>query len=353
MTEQIVRETKALDAGSWLPTAYEWLADSLPQYSAPFSFHLIQAGGSNLTYIVSDVNGKRFVVRRPPLRARLATAHDMLREFKIMTSLSDSNVPVPAMLAYCEDRSVCDVDFYCMEMVDGHVYRDGQSSKVLSTAQCLRATESLVDAQIAFHTIDLETVGLAELAQHDAYLERQLRRWKKQVDTAAARSVPALDELHQALVSSVPAAVNKPGLAHGDYRFDNTILNSDYNIAAVLDWELCTIGDPVADFIWSLNYWAEPGETLYWLIDPPTLNSNFPSRQHVIDLYQTRSGIDVEQDYFWYQAFSWWKQACIVEGVYARLLKGAQGGMKIAPPEQVAERVDEYLLRAAQFALKI
>ncbi|MFK8019319.1 MAG: phosphotransferase family protein [Pseudomonadales bacterium] len=346
-------ETTPLNADSWPQTICPWLADALPHHTAPFSFKLVQAGGSNLTYIVSDFNEKRFVVRRPPLRARLATAHDMQREFKIMTALLCSDVPVPAMLAYCEDRSVCDVDFYCMEMVDGLVIRDTQSSKGLTAAQCLRATESLVDAQIAFHTIDLETIGLADLAKHDAYLERQLRRWKKQVDAADARSVPAFDELHYALEASIPNANNKPGLAHGDYRFDNTILNSDFEIAAVLDWELCTIGDPVADFIWSLNYWAEPGETTYWLMDPPTLNSNFPSRQHVIDLYQSRSGIDVEQSYAWYQAFSWWKQACIVEGVYARLLKGAQGGMKIAAPELVAERVDEYLVKATGFATHI
>ncbi|MFK7734167.1 MAG: phosphotransferase family protein [Pseudomonadales bacterium] len=345
-TEQLTKE-------SWPGTISAWLADALNGFAPPFQFNLVPAGGSNLTYIVTDANQQRFVVRRPPLRARLATAHDMHREYRIMSALQSSLVPVPRMLAYCDDRDVCDADFYCMEMIEGRVIRDSQSSNDLSEKECLTATEALIAAQVSFHTVDLEAVGLSDLARHDAYLERQLKRWLKQVDAAAARDVPAFAELHKALEASMPECTASPGLAHGDYRFDNTVLNTDLSIAAVLDWELCTIGDPLADFIWSLNYWAEPGETLSWLQDPPTAQAKFPTRDFLIERYGELSGINVRTDMAWYQAFSWWKQACIVEGVYARLLKGAAGGMKIAAPEMVAKRVDDYLLNAQSFAEQI
>ncbi len=267
-----------------------------------------------------------------------------------MAALQASPVPVPRMLAYCDDRNVCDADFYCMEMIEGRVIRDSQSSSDLSKDQCLAATEALISAQVAFHTVDLEAVGLSDLARHDAYLERQLKRWLTQVNAAAARDVTAFAELHGVLERSIPDSTSQPGLAHGDYRFDNTVLNSDLSMAAVLDWELCTIGDPVADFIWSLNYWAEPGESLTWLQDPPTAQATFPTREFVIDRYETLSGNNVRKNMAWYQSFSWWKQACIVEGVYARLLKGAAGGMKVATPDMVAKRVDDYLLNAQSFA---
>lgn len=339
-----------LTAESWPASIESWLAAELSEFTPPYRFNLVPAGGSNLTYIVNASNNQRFVVRRPPLRARLATAHDMGREYRIMNALKDTAVPVPNMLAYCRDRNVCDVDFFCMAMVEGMVIRESKDVVSLSSNECLRATESLIDAQVAFHTIDLDSVGLSDLARHDEYLLRQLKRWKKQVDSAAARDVPILDQLHRELLNTVPTSLASPGLAHGDYRFDNTILNPNFTIAAVLDWELCTIGDPIADFIWSLNYWAEPGESLYWLMDPPTLHPSFPSRRKLIELYQQRSGLDVETHYGWYQTFSWWKQACIVEGVYARLLKGGRGGMKVAAPKQVARRVDEYLNKAVQCA---
>lgn len=342
-TEQLTKE-------NWPGTITAWLAGELDRFKPPFQFDLVPAGGSNLTYIVSDADQQRFVVRRPPMRARLATAHDMHREYRIMAALQSSSVPVPRMLAYCDDRDVSDADFYCMEMIEGRVIRDSQSAADLSGADCVKATESLIAAQVAFHTVDLTAIGLADLARHDAYLQRQLKRWLKQVDAAAARDMPEFAQLHDALQRSMPACATQPGLAHGDYRFDNTVLNADLTMAAVLDWELCTIGDPVADFIWSLNYWAEPGEELTWLQDPPTAQLGFPTREFVIELYEDLSGISVRDDLVWYQAFSWWKQACIVEGVYARLLKGAAGGMKIAPPEMVAKRVDDYLSQAQKFA---
>ena len=170
--------------GIKLAAVSDWLASKLAGLPAPYQFNLVAAGGSNLTYIVTAGNGERFVLRRPPLRARIATAHDMRREYRIMKALVNSAVPVPAMLAYCDDESVTGAEFYCMEMIDGLILRDRAASSTMNEQDGLRATESLIDAQVAFHQIELQGVGLADLSRHDDYVQRQLRRWKKQVELA-------------------------------------------------------------------------------------------------------------------------------------------------------------------------
>ena len=329
----------------------QWLCEHIEHVQAPFEFDLIAAGGSNLTFRVTDAAGNIWALRRPPVAARLATAHDMQREWKIMSALDKSTaVPVPKMVAYCEDNSVNDAPFYVMGFVEGLILRDQASAAGLTTSQCMTATQSLIDAQIAFHTADIDAIGLGDLAKaRTGYIERQLKRWRKQVEAGKTRELPLLESLHQRLSKRIPAEQTRPGLAHGDYRFDNTVLSEGCEIAAVLDWELCTVGDPVADFVWSLLYWAEPGDEITWLLDPPTLSENFCSRDDVIELYAKGSGLDLS-DINYYMAFSWWKQACIVEGVYSRLKQGASGGMKVASVDAVAQRVEDYLDKASEIA---
>lgn len=262
-----------------------------------------------------------------------------------MGALKDTAVPVPVMLAYCDDGELSNGEFYCMELVDGIALREQSDCEAMTVEQSARATESLIDAQVAFHQIDLEAIGLADLAQHDGYLQRQLKRWKKQVAVGSDRDVPLFDSLHERLTTSIPDAKYPPGLAHGDYRFDNCILDKDFRVSAVLDWELCTIGDPIADFVWSLNYWAEPEESLTWLLSPPTRHPAFCDRQRLIDLYCEKSGFELE-NLPWYHAFSWWKQACIVEGVYGRLRQGAGGGMKVEALDAIGARIEQYLVHS-------
>jgi aminoglycoside phosphotransferase (APT) family kinase protein len=212
------------------------------------------------------------------------------------------------------------------------------------------ATESLIDVQVAFHTVDIDAVGLGDLAKRDDYVGRQLTRWRTQVERANVRDVPLIHELHDRLVDAKPAEKAPPGLAHGDYRFDNTVLGADNRIAAVLDWELCTIGNPIADFAWSLQYWADPGDTMSFLQDPPTLADVFVRRDEVARRYAERSGFDLS-DLPYYAVFAWWKQACIVEGVYARRLAGATGGARQTnDPSDIARRVDAMLAHAADMA---
>jgi aminoglycoside phosphotransferase (APT) family kinase protein len=330
-----------------------WLTANVPGASAPFAYQLIAAGGSNLTFRVTDATGNAWALRRPPVGHALPTAHDMSREWRIMAALEGTDVPVPACIAYCDDLDVNGAPFYVMGFVEGLILRDRASVGDMTPEQADIATESLIDVQIAFQTVDLDAIGLGGLAKREDYVGRQLNRWRTQVERADVRDVPLLHELHDRLVAAKPAEKVAPGLAHGDYRFDNTVLGADHKIAAVLDWELCTIGNPVADFAWSLQYWADPGDSMSFLNDPPTLAPVFVRRDEVARRYEKRSGFDVS-DLPYYTVFSWWKQACIVEGVYARRLAGATGGMGTSgDPSDIARRVDTMLDHAAELAIGV
>lgn len=327
-----------------------WLDDHLDA-TGPFEFSLIEAGGSNLTYFVTDSRGAEFALRRPPEGIALATAHDIDREWRIMSALHTTRaVPVPHCRARCDDVGVTGAPFYVMDFVRGTILRTAEQAALLTGREADIATTSLIDAQVGFHTLALEEVGLSDLGRHDGYVERQLKRWKTQVERSDAREVPLVHEIHARLADRVPAERTRPALAHGDYRFDNVVLAEDCTLAAVLDWELCTTGNPIADFAWSVQYWADPGDELTWLPAAPTIVPAFPRRAEVIARYETATGFDLS-DYPFYEAFSWWKQACIVEGVYARRLRGTQGGMtQSGPASVIADRVDQMLDRAHALA---
>jgi aminoglycoside phosphotransferase (APT) family kinase protein len=325
-----------------------WLAANLPGARAPFRFELIAAGGSNLTYRVRDAAGQRVALRRPPVAARIATAHDMAREWKILAALSQpaSPVPVPAARAFCGDEGVNGAPFYVMGFADGLILRDAAQAAQLTPEQKERATDALIETQAALHTLDVDAVGLGDLArQRSGYVERQLARWRKQAEASTARPLPLLAEVHARLARAVPREQVRPALAHGDYRFDNVVLDAAQRVIAVLDWELCTIGDPIADFCWSLMYWAAPGEADTWLQSPPTQAPGFCTRVEVARRYAQRTGFDLSALPY-YEAFSWWKMACLVEGVAARIKAGASGGMKAGPHAEVERRADAYFARA-------
>ena len=327
------------------------LADWLPEHTglrAPFAFDLVAAGGSNLTYRVTDAAGTVVALRRPPVTAVLATAHDVGREFRILSALhARSDVPVPAPLAECTDPAVTGGPFYVMAFVDGAILRTPGDSAPLPADVHRRAAASLVDVQIAFHGLDVDAVGLGDLARtRTGYVARQLRRWKTQVDDARVREQPVLDEVHTALASTVPPDSGPPGLVHGDYRFDNTVLGPDGSVVAVLDWELATLGDPVADVAWSCCYWSDPGDDVRFIDDSPTLDPAFPRRAEVVARYAAAGGRDWSA-LPWLEAFSHWKMGCIVEGVYARRLRGARGGAAQVDPDGIAARADAFLARAA------
>jgi aminoglycoside phosphotransferase (APT) family kinase protein len=300
-----------------------WLEEHVEGLRPPLSFSLIAGGHSNLTYRVDDAAGGAFVLRRPPLGHVLATAHDMGREHRIISALGPTPVPVAPALAYCDDTDVNDAPFYVMGFVEGHILRDQGTAKVLDEDQRRTASESLVDVLAEIHAVDPDAVGLGELGRKEGYIERQLKRWHKQFLDSKTREVPALDAVYERLRADVPEQ-GPATIVHGDYRLDNCLVGDDGKVAAVLDWEICTLGDPLADVGLLMVYWTDPEDDATALLTSPTTLPGFLRRSDLLERYAERSGRDLSTiDY--YTAFGYWKLACIVEGVYARYRGGAMG----------------------------
>jgi len=306
----------------------DWLVTNVAGTTPPLDFTLIAGGRSNLTFSVADAAGHRYALRRPPTSHVLPTAHDMAREHRIITALGPTRVPVPATLGLCADPAVNGSPFYVMELVTGHVLRDAAAvEQVLDPPSRWRAGQSVVDTLAVLHDVDVEKVGLGDFARHDGYVERQLRRWIGQfrssqvpgVDTASA-----VEAVHDALASSVPEQTST-SIVHGDYRLDNVMLSDDGAVRAVLDWEICTLGDPLADLGLLMVYWTEPGDTAAIAGVTATTVAGFPTRSELVERYEKASGRDVSAlPYF--VAFGYWKLACILQGVYARYIGGATAG---------------------------
>jgi len=310
------------------PRVSAWLAANVAGARAPFDFELITGGHSNLTYKVTDAAGELFVLRRPPLGAVLATAHDMGREHKIIAALGrHTNVPVAPALGLCEDDAVNGAPFYMMKFVQGHVITDATTvSRLFTPAQRSEVGASLIDVLARLHCVDPDAVGLGALGRKDAYLPRQLNRWRTQWENSKTRELPAMEEVHEALVAMLPPQKDAT-IVHGDYRLGNCITGDDRQIKAVLDWELCTLGDPMADIGYLMNNWAEPGETggSAAAAASPSAAGGFQTRAEILAIYTRKTGRDVSNvDY--YRAFQYWRLAAIVEGVMARYLKGVMGG---------------------------
>jgi aminoglycoside phosphotransferase (APT) family kinase protein len=301
-----------------------WFGTHLPEARPPLSFALIAGGRSNLTYAVTDDVGGRWVLRRPPLGHVLATAHDMSREHRIVAALADTDVPVPPAIGLSADDSVNGAPFYVMGFVDGPIVRNAAAAQKLPLAARARASRSIVDVLARIHAVDLDAVGLADLGRHEGYIERQLKRWQSQWEQTKTRELPTIDAVHDRLAQSVPEQ-GRAAIVHGDYRLDNCIISEEGDIRAVLDWELCTLGDPLADVGQLLMYWTEADDTLMASPDAPTVVEGFATKAEVLDRYADASGRDVS-DIDFYVAFGYWKLACICEGVLKRYQAGVMGG---------------------------
>ncbi|MCU1396423.1 MAG: hypothetical protein JWM34_4851 [Ilumatobacteraceae bacterium] len=307
-----------------VPSVTSWLETHVNGAVAPFEFDLIAGGHSNLTFGVTGADGTRFVLRRPPLGHVLASAHDMGREFRIISGLQTSAVPVAPALGFCDDVAVNGAPFYVMGFVDGHVVRDEATAlKVLTEVGRRRASESIVDTMAAIHAVDLVASGLDTLGKHEDYIARQLRRWYGQWNSQKTRELPDVDAAHELLVASIPEQ-GPAAIVHGDYRLDNCMVDDDGNVIAVLDWEICTLGDRLADLGLLLVYWTGPDDEMTSWTGASTTSPGFMNRAELADRYAAVTGADLSQlDY--YVAFAFWKLACILEGVYARYLGGALG----------------------------
>jgi len=327
-----------------------WLEANVDGLQAPFAFARVVGGRSNLTFVVTDAGGRRLVLRRPPLSHVLSSAHDMGREHRIIAALRSSPVPVPEALGFCQDESVNGSPFYVMSHVDGYVLRGAsETERILDEGSRRSAGEHLVDVLVALHELDVDAIGLGDLARRGDYIGRQLKRWHGQflhsqaqeVHAGVHRPVPLVEEVHQLLASRVPGQQGVV-LAHGDYRLDNTIVGPDGRVRAVLDWELSTLGDPLADLGTLLIYWADGAEAGGGAARPSTALPGFPTRAELAERYAAGAGRDIAH-LGYYVAFAHWRLACILEGVYARYAAGAMGSDRSDAPaiaDQVGRRAD-------------
>jgi aminoglycoside phosphotransferase (APT) family kinase protein len=331
------------------PRVERWLADAVPDSRGPYGFGLVVAGGSNLTFTLTDADGHRWALRRPPVGRALATAHDVLREWRVLSALHhhDTGVAVPEPVALCEDEAVTGAPFYVMGFAEGTILRTAADAEGLDPEVLRSAADSLLRTQVALHAVDAEAVGLGDLGPPTGYVERQLERWRRQYDDGRVRRVHLIEEVHQRLSRTVPPEADRPGLLHGDYRFDNVVIDGSGQVVAVLDWELCTRGDPVADACWSLQYWADPDDADAFLPSSPTTVAALPRRAEMVGRYAALSGRPLDH-WPWFEVFGWWKMGCIVEGVHARRSKGQGAGARTGSLASIAARADAFLQIAEQ-----
>jgi aminoglycoside phosphotransferase (APT) family kinase protein len=322
-----------------------WLAERVDGLVPPLEVAPIGGGLSNLTFTLTDARGARFVLRRPPLGPLLPSAHDMGREHRVMAALQGTAVPVPPVVGLCDDVTVTGAPFMVTRMVDGLAVRGRADAEALAPEARATAGRGLADVLAALHLTDPVAVGLGELGRPDGYVERQLKRWRRQWVEGGGRDHPAFLALHDRLAAAVPEQV-RPAIVHGDLRVDNAIIGPDGTVRAVVDWELCTLGDPLADLGMTLAYWAEPLDDASALEDPPTAVPGFGSRADFTARYAERTGFDVTSVPF-HTAFAMWKIAAILEGVTTRRSHGAVGAP--VPADETARghrRVDDLVARA-------
>lgn len=304
-----------------------WLDQHIPGAEGPYQFEVIAGGRSNLTYRVRGANGERYVLRRPPTGRVLATAHDVAREFRLITAVGSAGLPVPPALGVCTDPSVNGADFYVMGFVDGVVLDSVARGAELPPDVRLAAAENLVDVLADLHAVDIDAVGLGDLARRDGYVARQVKRWTAQWAATKTDELPVVDQIAERLAAETPTQQGC-SIVHGDYRFGNCLTDpATGEIRAVLDWELCTLGDPLADLGYLGVYWNDGGSATLAANDPSGAGG-FGSYDDVVARYAVRSGRDVSQIGY-YVAFSNWRLAVISQGVYARFLNGAMGDQTI------------------------
>jgi aminoglycoside phosphotransferase (APT) family kinase protein len=303
------------------PAAVEaWMVDHVPGLVAPVRFDLIAGGHSNLTYGATDAAGREMVVRRGPLGRSGGGAHNMAREYRVIQALSGSNVPVPRALAVCDDDSVTGSSFFVMSRVAGAVI-DNEAAADSSLSDVVArgvAGQHLVDVLADLHRVDIDGVGLGTAGRRDGFLARQVTRFGGLWEKNATRELPLITDVAARLVALAPPQ-RYTGIVHGDYRIGNVMLHRSGRVAAVLDWELWSLGDVLADLGFLLNNWYEPNDPapMVFMEVPPTVTGQYGTRAEVIERYAQRTGFDVS-DIEFYRAFQHWRVAVLAEGVKRR-----------------------------------
>jgi aminoglycoside phosphotransferase (APT) family kinase protein len=323
----------------------DWLRVQLPDLTPPFDFTRIGEGQSNLTYRLADARGSAVVLRRPPRGEILASAHDMAREHTVLSALSEAGARVPKTLAYCADDGVCGAPFFLMEHVDGLVLSSVAAAETLDSDARGTVGQEMATTLAALHALDVDDIGLTGLRRPESLAERQLRRWASQWHASKTRELPLIDELAELFAARLPNE-REQTLVHGDYHLGNALVGEDGRMLAVLDWELCTVGDPLADVGLMVAYWTEMAAAAHGedalFPEPVTALAGFPGPQDLAGSYVRASRRDPADLGFWV-AFAYWKVAIIVEGVYRRWLNDPANG-------SAAERLQPAVSRLATLA---
>lgn len=331
-----------IDAGA----VSRWFATLGVDFAGPLAFERIGLGQSNLTYLVMDQDGRRWVLRRPPLGHLLASAHDVAREARILTALESAAVPTPRVLGLTDDPAVTDVPLLLMEFVDGEVVDRMSIARSLTPERRRAIGMSLPRTLAQIHAVDLEATGLTGLAGHKPYAQRQLKRWSAQWERSRTRELPALEDLTRRLVAAVPEQ-RELTLVHGDFHLRNVITShGSGEVTAVLDWELSTLGDPLADLGSLLAYWPAKGEDTSGDFVATALDG-FPPREELVAAYSAASGRDLAALGYWH-VMGLWKVAIIAEGVMRRAMEEPRN--KAASGTPTAERIDALVTKAHEVA---
>lgn len=326
-----------------------WIETHVPALKPPLKWTRLEGGHSNLTYRLDDANGNAAVIRRPPQGKLLPKAHDMGREWALISALGPTPVPVPAALGFCEDPSVTGAWFYVMGLIDGQpLYTNEDTERLVPQAQRRKLAYSFIDVLADLHALDPADIGLADLGKHDSYVGRQLKTWYRSW-TASAQPADYDDPRAHALKDYFLEHLPDQGpirVVHGDYGVHNTLTGPDCTIAAVVDWEISTLGDPLADLAYALNIWPDPEDAIPLAEDAATAPAGFPTRGELAARYGSRTGRDLSGlDY--YLGFNRWKTAAIIHGVYARYVQGQKSSEGVDLPF-MRERIDKSLILAEQ-----
>ena len=302
----------------------DWVRQNVPELTPPFSWIRLEGGHSNLTYQINDQNGRSAVIRRPPQGELLPKAHDMSREWALIKALSTTNVPVPKPYGFCEDPGVTGAWFYIMGLIDGKPLYNSEDTQAL-VPQSRRETlaHSFFDALADLHQVDPDAVGLRELGKRDSYVGRQIKTWYPSW-TSSVSGANFDDERAHSLQAYFLEHLPDQGpirVVHGDYGLHNCLFGADCTVAAIVDWEISTLGDPLADLAYALNPWPDPSDERPIAPESATSLEGFPPRSVLAQRYAERTGRDLS-NLSYYVAFNRWKSACIVHGVYARYMEG-------------------------------
>ena len=308
-----------------------------------FQYEQFKVGRSNITFKIFD-DKNSYVLRRPPYGNKLESAHNMSREYRIIDELSKNNLKVPKPIFLYTEKDISDDDFYIMEYIEGKTISDNIEAELLSTDEKITISTSFIETIADIHNFDVVSSKLEDLGKHQGYVERQLNRWTKQFEAQKVREIDDLDYATELLFENIPKQ-QKISIVHGDYRLDNVRVNNG-SVSAVVDWELCTIGDPLADIGTIIASWSNSKEKDSPFIYSPTLSDGFLSRSNILEIYSNNSDLDLRNLEF-YVRLSYWKHAMIMEGVYVRYSRGSYGNINEKEIELFKESTVMFAKKAA------